>query len=98
MPGTVQAHKAGRVRWKSSCQLLDVWERAHRIVLASQDEHRASHAVEQAPRAEIRGLIAEEMQVDINCLDRPGSLPMQFFSGPRLAAIERTADAAELGT
>ena len=45
----------------------------------------------------MRSLVAEEMEADIDCLDRPGSLLAEFFGGPGLAAVERAADAAELG-
>ena len=60
-----KADQASRVRGKAPCQLFDDRERAQGIVLAREDEHWTCHAAQQGPRAEARGLVAEEMQIDL---------------------------------
>ena len=97
MPGAWQADKSGGTGGELTGEIFDDGQRAHRVIFACQDQHRASDHGQSGPWVEPRYLLAEVMQVDVEGLDGPGKSLAEFFGITGLAAVERAADALELG-
>src|SRR5215468_5938209 len=92
-----KAHQAGGAGRQLAGKFLDYGQRADRVVLAGEDQDWALDGTEQAPGIEARGLVTAVVRGDVRVPDHPGEEPAGFVGPARRGAVERVADAVELG-